>query len=628
MHSIESNIRKLRFCLVIALVILLAGCASDDELSQSGKLPDNEGITLEFTMLTRNAESAGLTRSDITSTRSTEVGHSAENYLNLDNLTFLLFDDGRKMLRSFIPEISVADETTGPYVKYRVRTFLHDKYFLRATSEHITFSIVVLGNYSGHSPEDFNFHIGQSLEELFDQTKVGTFAMPVPNNSLNTWIPTIAPLAGQGAGHIPMAGLQTFTVAVADLRNSTPDNPYQLSGGSSPKYINMLRALAKIEIVDKITSANSDDDYFSVDKIELVGHTTRGSILPSFSQWATGPETQYVISPSIPSSAVYKGADPIAGLNVSTSDDTAVTNFFEDTDATNARGDGGRVFSCYLTEYDPTLIGTDPGIWIRLTMKSQKSGRYLIVRLEAAPYKDGKPGEAMPILRNNIYRYIITGAKDISLDIQPFANMELAFGFGLRRDARGDLMVLPDKDGNYPDYFIDFANTHGYPHEEDETGNQTENLVRLEEGDYYAIVAGQNGEMSDASIWVKDRDSCRVLSNFGSSDHGQDCSARLVESFYGNNESERFLKDKFGYRRVHHFNNHNSIVRHPTLDNMLFCYIENYNQEGQTRKYYEVESWDEPSETGWIINKDSDGTETGFQKIRSDGTLGETIPLN
>ena len=629
MHSIESHICKLRFCLITVFAILMTACVSDNEISQPENPADKEeGITLEFTMLTRNAESAGLSRSDINPTRGTEIGFSAENYLNLDNLTFLLFDEDRTMLRSFIPEISVADEETGPYIKYRVRTFLHDKYFLRATSQNITFSIVVLGNYTELSPENFNFHIGQNMEEIFDPANVGTFAIPIRNSNLDTWIPTIAPLSGQDAGHIPMAGMQTFTVEVSALRNSTPDNPYQLSEGTSPKYINMLRALAKIEIIDRITSTDPADDHLEVEKIELVGHTTRGSILPAFSQWETGLETQYVSLPSIPSSSAYRGAEPIEGLNIAEGDKSAVINFFEDIDATNARDDGGKVFSCYLTEYDPSLIGTEPGIWMRMTLKSKKSGKTLTVRLEAAPYKDGKPGDPIPVLRNNIYRYLITGAKDINLDVQPFANAELSFGFGLMRDARGDLMILPDKDGNYPAYFIDFVKTHSYPHEEDEEGHLTDTLIKLEEGDYYAIIAGDNGEMSEASIWIKDKDGCRILSNFGSVDDNQTCSARLVESFFGNNESERFLKDIYGYRRIHHFNNHNSIVRHPAIDNMLFCFIQNFHQADETRKYYEVESWDESSNTGWIINKNNDGTEAGFQEIMSDGTLGKTIPIN
>lgn len=609
----------------MAALLLLAGC-SDPELP-GGDLPDesSDGITLEFTMLTRNAESVGTSRSH---SRATELGFGAENYLDLQNLTFLLFDESHKMLRTFKPEISVIEDEAAPYIKYRIRTFIHDKYFLKATSENITFTIVVLGNYAQHSPEQCSYYIGEDLETIFNQASVGTFATPAPNNGSGTWIPTIAPIDGQQAGHIPMAGMQTFTVPTAALRTSTPDNPYQLSEGSSPKYVNMLRAMAKIEVIDNIGFMQGDQDHFEIEKVELMGHNSRGSILPAFSQWQNGLETSYVTAPSIPTAAEYLSAVPSTGLDISPSDAGAVVNFFYDSDASDARLDRCNVFSCYLTEYNPELVGRSNRMWIRLTMKSKESGKVARFRLEVAPYTDGLLGEPIAILRNNIYRYIITGANDINLDIQPFANHTLSFGFGLMRDSRGDLMVLPDEDGNYPEYFTEFAKTHPMPEEVDTDGNSTGNPLRLEDGDYYAIVVGESNDMTQATIWVKDRDECHVLSNFGTVHNSQDCSARWVERFFGNNESEYFLKDIFGFRRVYHFDNHNSIVRHPQHDNLLFCYIENFQQAGQIIRYYEVESWDESTNIGWIILKDSDDNEVGFQKITPDGTFGEIVPLN
>lgn len=615
--------------LIAAVLLIFSGCINDNELCAPAESPEDggEGITMEFTMLTRNAESSAGSRTLLPPSGNTEVGFGAENYLDLENLTFLLFDDRQKMLRTFKPDVEVIDDDTAPYVKYSVRTFLHDKYFLYATGETIEFTIVVLGNYAGHSPDRFNYYIGQDLTEIFDQSAVGTFAIPKVNNDVNTWIPTVAPVAGQATGHIPMAGMQTFTVSTSDLRASTPDRPYQLSGGELPKYINMLRALAKIEIVDKIGEGLPADTHFLIKKVELMGHASRGSILPSFKHWRESLETQYVTEPSVPQSSEYRGVVPVSGLNTTAADTEAIIEFFPDTDATAAREDGCNVFSCYLTEYDPAFRGVVPGMWMRLSMTSPDTGETGYYRIEVASYDNGRPGELIPILRNNIYRYVITDINDVSLDIQPFANMELSFGFGLMRDAQGDLMVLPDKDGNYPDYFQKFVEKHDYPQAIDEDGNPTGEAIRLEEGDYYAIIVGENEEMSEAVIWVKDRDACHVLSNFGVENESQRCSARLVESVYGNNVTERFYKDIYGYRRIHHFNNHNSIVRHPVDETLLFCYIENFRQPTEIRRYYEVESWDESTSTGWIVNKDDDGNETGFQKITSEGTLGETKPM-
>lgn len=626
MLVIERHI--LYFCrsvIVFAVTLLLASCSREDVFPPDEGENSGDYITLEFTMLTRNAASALTSRAGIPTPPNPETGFGAENYLDLDNLVFLLFDGQQKMLRAFSPEISVLNDGAAPYVKYSVKTFLHDKYFLHATDEYITFTIVALGNHTGLSPDNFNYHIGQELSEIFDSEKVGTFEIPVSNNTSGTWVPTIAPVTGQEAGHIPMAGMQTFTVRTAALKNSTPDRPYKLSEGVSARYINMLRALAKIEIIDNLPPVTADGESYEIESVELMGHATRGAILPNFSEWSATLETQYVSRPSVPASSEYRGVN---GPVVTDAVSDAVINFFADPDAAGVREDGCHVHSCYITEYDPDKNGAVPDMWMRVTLKSRLTGKTSRFRLELAPYNDGKPGEPLKILRNNIYRYVITGANEISVDIQPFANMELSFGFGLLRDARGDLMVLPDKDGNYPDYFLNFIETHGLPKVEDEYGNTTDEDIQLTEGDYYAIVVGENEEMSQATLWVKDAQGCHVLSNFGSEDNTQSCSARLVESFYNNTESEKFFKDKFGYRRVYHYTNHNSIVRHPVQDNMLFCLIEDFEQAGEKRRYFEVESWEDVSLTGWIVTKDDAGTETGFQKITSDGTLGESVPLN
>lgn len=628
MLSIERHIVRFRCCLAALAGLLVQACSNENFVPIPDEEPE-EYVTMEFTMLTRNAGSASVVRSgDVPIPPNPEVGFAAENFLDLDNLTFLLFDDERKMLRTFTPEISVIDDASSPYIKYRVRAFLHDKYFLESVDDNITFTIVAVGNYSDLSPEDVSYHIGQNLEDIFDYAKVGTFAFPVSNNSVDTWIPTIAPVSGQGKGHIPMSGMQTFTVRTERLRTSSPDNPYNLSDGSSARYINMLRALAKIEIVDKIIPVDPENGDLTIEKVELVGYTTRGSLFPAFNQWSDNLETEYVTLPSVPLSAEYRGYGSLSETGVDAPAPDCFINFFHDSETTAARGDGGDVFSCYLTEYDTGRTGGIPGMWMRVTMKSLRTGKKFRMRLEAAPYTDGIAGAPMHILRNNIYRYVITGANDISMDIQPFANQNLSFGFGLMRDSRGDLMILPEKDGTYPEYFETFLLEHGFPKAEDEAGNQNGDIIELIEGDYYSIVVGENEEMSQATLWVKDREGCHVLSNFGSDDNTQTCSARLVESFYNTNESEKFYKDKYGYRRVYHYTNHNSIVRHPVHDNLLFCCIENFEQANETRRYYEVESWEDASKTGWIITKSSDGTETGFQEITSDGILGNTIPLN
>lgn len=405
------------FATCLALAVAFTACVNENLQCPVEHEDDSQGITIEFAMVTRNAMSSRSLITPLDGTR--EVGYAAENYLDLDNLTFLLFDDQKKMLRTFKPDVIVTDDEAGPYVKYKVTTFLHDNYFLKATTNSITFTIVVLGNYAGLSPEHFSFYIGQNLSDIFNQNKVATFSAPVSNNG-KSWIPSIFgdAVTGQQRGHIPMAGMQTFTVSLANLRASSPDNPFDLSqGGTSVnKWINMLRALAKIEIIDKIafTAGTPAASSSYVEKVELVGHTTRGSILPTYDQWTTsGTETQYVTTPSIPQSAEYVGITPEAG-SLTVSHESMLLNFFNDKDATDNQEDGCKVFSCYLTEYNPAdaRVQSIPNMWMRLTVNSpngSETPNSKLYRLEVAPYTNSAPGAVMPILRNNIYRYAITG---------------------------------------------------------------------------------------------------------------------------------------------------------------------------------------------------------------------------
>ena len=425
-------------CLSVMAGLLLGACVNEDTPCPPDRDPNAEkGVTLEFSMVTRNASGRG-SRALIEPTAGTrEVGTEAENYLDLDNLIFLLVDDQQTVIRVFAP--NVTPEENSRYAKYSVRAFINDKYFLDAEpGGNLTFSIVVIGNYSTLDPQSFAYHAGQKLSEVFASATVGTFAMPMSNNWSNKWIPSMFGTAytdaagelieGMTPAHIPMSGMQTYTVSTDDLLASTVNRPFNLSAAADGSGdINMLRALAKIEIVDRIgvidtgTAITQPDraERSWVEKAELIGYTTRGSILPIFDQWNSGSlETQYVTTTSVPTSADYFGAAP---LNAQLTINGRAINFFDDAEATAAREDGCRVFSCYLTEYNPTERGTTAyPMWIRVTASSPApegvTPTSALYRLDVSSYTNGVAGTPLSILRNNIYRYEING---IATVLQP-----------------------------------------------------------------------------------------------------------------------------------------------------------------------------------------------------------------
>lgn len=454
MHRLYKSISSL----LIALMLPLVGCINDDSPCDNGvDKADRDEMAIEFSLVTSNPTKGG-TRALIAPTGTAQDGSLAENYLDLDNLTFLLFDDKQELLQVISPYVEPEDRNS--YIKYRVTAFISDHYFLHATTEQLTFTIVVLGNYQDLSPQRFGFAKGMKLADLFDQTKVGTFAMPIRNNWDNSWIPSILPGEnGQQRGFIPMAGMQTFTVDVSDLQKSNSGNPLVLSTDENGKDINMLRALAKIEIVDKIGFINGTqpdiDNRSWVEKAELIGHSTRGSIFPTLEQWnrAGNPfETQYVRTVSIPSDNTYLGAQPTNDF--STDNAAANANFFLDAAASALReNDHCRVLSCYLTEYDPANRGTAYPMWMRLTVHGPgtANGSSTLYRLEPAPYVDNTPGTLLPILRNNIYRYEITGIGtelDLTLIVDDWdlheTNWEFSDNPGMTDDGYLEWVANPD----------------------------------------------------------------------------------------------------------------------------------------------------------------------------------------
>lgn len=418
MLTIKTKINRLAFLSLILISILLQGCITGENECPI-KNGSEDGAVLQFTVITKRANAPQNDTRALIEPTNPQIGTVDENYLDLDNLVFLLYDNNRTLIQTLYPEVHSVPNTE--YVKYTVKARINHPYFLNAPGPELSFYILVVGNYSLLNPTNTSFSGTTALQNLFSPDIVAGFEMPKRIGYEAYWKPNCDDDKYDGnKAYIPMSGLQHFTVSVAQLQQSTAEQPLQLSEGVQGKEVNMLRALAKIEIVDRINASGTGSSTIQpgieerafVEKAELMGYFSRGSLLPAFEDWNKGSslETQYAASPSIPNDARFVSIPPQSDeLEVSQENARNVINFFYDEEATARREDKCRVFSCYLTEYDASrLTSGQAPMWIRTTVQNKNNtAQSILYRILVAPYSNGTAGSPMDIVRNNIYRYEI-----------------------------------------------------------------------------------------------------------------------------------------------------------------------------------------------------------------------------
>lgn len=426
--------RAVRTCLAAVLWgVLAVSCSDADRDTDIEPTPEFEAVKFQFQIDMQSLVPRG--RSDsraITLPAETQKGTLPENYLDLKNIKFLFFDSEQKFLSEFTPDVK--PEGTD-YVRYDVTGIVQDEYFTNPQSNTVDFYILVLANYSQYSPQGFSFTKGMTLQQLFN-VQQPTFQLPLLASPW--WYPHLEDLSADGVypgepQYIPMAGLQHFTVPAAEFKSKERID--------LPEDINMLRALAKIEVIDRIGTTGTGaattqlpvGQRSCIEKVELMGFYTRGTILPEFSQWNVGgeAETRYVSAPFVPTHIPYANPYPF-----NSQDDTARDfrrNFGEDDVATAARADRCQVFSVYIPECkvpaadQQLLSGTySKGLtkaWAQVTIHNpvDKDGKpygevaSVLYELKLTGYTNGaSDGVDTPLLRNTIYRYEISS---VSADI-------------------------------------------------------------------------------------------------------------------------------------------------------------------------------------------------------------------
>lgn len=337
------------------------------------------------------------------------AGTADENYVDLQTLSFILADGDGKAIMPFYP--SVTPDAASDYKTYTVISELPQAALNKTSSadnQNANFQILVIANARtngvermpyGFSLESYDPNNPVKLSSFFGAENSPTFQFPLAGNTTDAgWSPSIA-----DAHYIPMAGVQNFSVPVAKLEESTPEQPANLETVSTTgKVINLLRAVARVDV--KLSAASAAAGI-SITGVTLTGYNTRGALLPAASAWLPGEgnttlyETQYILdteTPTIPSNNGY--------ANTST-----LPLVYNATD---------KVWSIYLPEYDWTQTPT-PEFSVKF---AQTQGGVTTELPDESTFTlskygtDGKPVAPINLIRNNLYTYELTKTTTTSED--------------------------------------------------------------------------------------------------------------------------------------------------------------------------------------------------------------------
>lgn len=420
---------------VMLAVGMMALTSCSDDSTSSSELVDDGPVRFSFTIVTKTVQPSRA--ADLT---GDEIGAVAENFLDVDDVRCIIFDKEQKLV-SDVTAKSTVKVKNDDFTLYELTAHLEEPFFVNSPTDLLDFYILVLANYSDWGINLPQLSEGADLSSFFNAADVTLTDLASNEALLN------AATDSDERRFFPMAGLQHFVVNRLNLYNTTENIPYDLSNKQAGgKDINMLRALAKIEIVDCInidlTSGKgfTEEDLSDPERISAVqlrGQFNQGSLLPSFNQWDRNStlETQQVNDASVPASATYLFPPVLSAENVYTETTYARAGnsrgFVYDAVATARREDKCPVYSCYVFEYSQVIAEVqinDAGIPNAVQSPPFTRYPYVLIWTQGAEATEERPEikplrlpmrlvdfavtpapPVMSLMRNHIYRYEIVG---------------------------------------------------------------------------------------------------------------------------------------------------------------------------------------------------------------------------
>ena len=341
---------------------LLPACVNEDEGTSTAS--DDGSFFISIAISAGNASPARA-ESDLTD----EEGTSVENNINIGDLRIYAFSiptDNNASNSALLTQIYPKDDNNSNIIEADVKKSVPGTYMLEAElnntffDNHKDFCLVAVANWTPFVSPDFSLPDGKELSVLGNEELL--FGQKIDVNK-QAWTPN-------GEEGIPMFGLHKASLAGYDKKHNNKFAPLLLG------KVNMLRAFAKIEIRNGMKDKE-------ITGVSISSYNKKGYFTPSLIGNQLS-DTENVTSANIPNPVESSAEElPFSGK------------------------DGA--FVAYLPEYELTNGKRDI---ITVTIDEKK---YL---LSLAPYTDDGPNEKptedywKALLRNHIYRYIITGVEE------------------------------------------------------------------------------------------------------------------------------------------------------------------------------------------------------------------------
>lgn len=361
------------FALLAAFVA--ASCVNDNE-------PDCPpiGQARQYVLNLRVVTSKAATRMTRAAGHDTEEATQAEDYIDIAGQDFLVlvFDGYGRLIQRFEPSSTVIRQGQGQGAAYELSGVLGE-----TSANEIQVAVIANCNSMGANGAYDQFVLGNTfLSEMYGDGTKWNFTLPNPEGG---WQPII-----KDKQTIPMYGCSEAKPLRAATQSAADENRYDLNLGT----INMLRAVAKIEIVDCLP-----EGVEIAPNVTLSAYNTQGRLIPDATNnpdW--NKEGTQVTSPTLPD-------------NVQTAADL---NFF--TESKTIGGTPRTVYSAYVTEAD--LTANRPHINLTVKDSDGQGNSSKDYEMAVDSYTDSKATNGLAtLLRNHIYRYEIKSASSNSLTV-------------------------------------------------------------------------------------------------------------------------------------------------------------------------------------------------------------------